>query len=122
MSADLSVLPGYLLGTIDRDSIVPFAEAAWFAWRTDRAGSVLDIRNGIWWRDDGKRVLSLATGADLHAWGSVDWETYPFVGAADGCCDDVCCHETPEAADACALVFLLEGRFCTDERSIEAAR
>jgi hypothetical protein len=75
---------------------------------------MFDVRNGVWWRDDGKRVLSLAMGTSLHSWGGVDWETYAFVGAAEHACPDVCCHPTEDEANACAMEFLLHGRYCSD--------
>lgn len=78
------------------------------------AGLGLDIRNGVWWRGDGTRVLSLAMGTGLHAGGLVDWETFPLAGAAEGYDGDVCCHDSRAAAEACALRFLLEGKFCRD--------
>lgn len=112
--ADLSVLPEHVMRDIRPETVEPFAEAAWFAWRSDRVGSYLDIRNGVWWNDRGTRVLSLATGTDLHAFGRVDWETYAIEGAADGYADDVCCHPTRDEAEACALVFLLHGRYCSE--------
>ena len=114
-AADVSVLPDYVRETIDTDTIEPFGEAAWFAWRVKEPGFHVDIRNGVWWREDGSRVLSLGMGTGLHIWDSVDWETYAFVGAADGMADDVCCHNTREAAEACALTFLLHGRYCSDD-------
>ena len=111
-TADPSVLPKHIAETIDRSTIEPFAEAAWFAWRI-RDG-FLDITNGVWWNEDGSRVLSLATGTALHSYGDVDWETYSFRGNADGFAEDICCHDSREEADACALTFLLHGRFCSE--------
>lgn len=109
---DLNVLPEHIRDSVLPDTIEPFAEAAWFAWR--RSETMIDIRNGVWWTEDGSRVLSLAVGTALHYHGGVDWETYRFVGAAEGACEDVCCHDTEDAAKACALMFLLFGRYCSD--------
>jgi len=110
------VLPAHVREDVIRDTLEPFGEAAWFAWR-DRGPSGIDIRNGVWWREDGKRVLSLGMGTGLHGWGGVDWETYAFLGAEDGYAEDVCCHPDREQAEACALTFLLHGRYCSDEPS-----
>lgn len=103
---DLDVLREFVLDDILVETVEPFGEAAWFAWR-ERRPMGLDIRNGVWWREDGKRVLSLAVRV-------VDYETYAFRGATEGCAEGICRHATREAADACALTFLVEGRFCTD--------
>lgn len=112
--ANLSLLPEHVAATVDENTIEPFGEAAWFAWRDLGGQRIIDIRNGVWWRDDGKRVLSLAMGTGLHYHGGVDWETYAFVGEAEGFASDVCCHDSREMAERCALTFLLHGRFCSE--------
>ena len=98
---------------LDEATIEPFTEAAWFGWRDiDRWD---DISNGLWWRDDGQRVVSLATGTDLHSWDGVDWELYPVKLKDGDIADDICCHDSRTEAEHCALVFLIEGRFCRQE-------
>ena len=65
--------------------------------------------------EDGSRVISLGMGTGLHSFGGVDWETYAFRGAAEGCADDVCCHPDRPSAEQCALTFLIHGRFCSEQ-------
>lgn len=112
---DLSVLD--ILGptvTIDPATVtlagLTTVGPAWFAWRPDRMNPYLDIRNGLWWLGDGSRVVSLATGADLHMGPTVDWETYVFLPTDIDI--DICCHPSFELAQYCALTFFISGHWC----------
>lgn len=116
MEPDLSVLPAHLQDDLDRTTIEPFDEGIWFGWREVRR-SGLDIQNAVWWTHDGRRIISLAMGSDLHYHKNADWENYALRGEAEGRGEDVCCHGSREEAAACTRTFMREGRFCSEEAS-----
>lgn len=108
---DLSVLEERW--AVDESTVRPVAEGVWFAWRHDRDGmSLVDIRNGVWWLEDGSKVVSLGMGSGLHYHKNVDWETYVFRPA--GVDIDVCCHSTEAEAEKCALTFFATGQWCRE--------
>src|ERR1700730_15554222 len=107
MEADLSVLDT-LVKDIDPSTIRPVGGGVWFAWRTKQR--LFDVRNGVWWLDDGSKVVSLAVRTGLHVWDGVDWETYVFRPSDVDI--DVCCHDSEEEAEKCAITFFSTGHWC----------
>lgn len=86
-------------------------EGVYYADRKGR-DSALDLRWGLFFTEDGTKVLSLAVGSDLHAYRTVDYELYGFRGVA---VEDVCCHDSLEEAEACALHVFLHDRWHWEE-------
>lgn len=123
MTHPVAVLDPRFAAQIDPDTLTPFADAAYFAWRIPADRSLLDITNGLYWTADGRRVLSLATGTALHGWGGVDYETYPIKGYPgdddDEADRDICCHPSQAEADRCAVIFLITGRLCGGDNPID---
>lgn len=112
MTPDWSVITTPLDGTILRDTARPVAEGVWYV---DRDTSDTRIpndgnRHGLFFTHSGSHVVSIAWGTTLHYHGQMDFETYSFV--PHGIPDDVCCHETWDAAQACALGSIRTGRWC----------
>lgn len=97
---------------VDLDTVKPVGEGVWFAWRTKTArhNAMGDVRNGVYWLEDGSKVVSLAMGTGLHTWGTVDWETFVF--RPENVDIDVCCHDSEDAAEKCALTFFATGSWC----------
>lgn len=89
----------------------PVHEGVWFANRKDTMFPTVDIRHGLWWTHSGSHAVSLAEGTGLHGNGAHDWENWVFRGPSAG--GDVCCHDSFEAAQACALEFIRSGHWCT---------
>lgn len=106
---DFSVLEGELGDDlVVNETVRAVTEGVWFGMRTRRR-VFRDVQNGVWWTQSGSHIVSLAMGKDLHHHGSVDFETFVFRPKIDL---DVCCHDTFDAAENCALTFIRSGHWC----------
>lgn len=74
------------------------------------------VSRRVIWTDDGRFVASLAEGDGLHGFGGYDYETYGFAHPDEGANvrEDVCCHNTEEAAIACVLGWMRTGQWCSE--------
>ena len=109
-----SVLDDYLKTTVETHTLQPFTEGAWVARRAFTAGPREAAKHTLWWTRDGSRVLTGSEGDGVCLEDGYGYVATSYKGGSVGHSNWRCDHYTPADARLCALIFLVEGVFCSE--------